>query len=1143
MHNGSQRGSRPITPLQTPQLNRHTVHGSALRSRAQLPRFNSEFRSGGEPTDRIEEEHSPDHEEVDLDITRQDTHSSGNDDDDHDGHESSPVTEDETPETDDGRTLRDVQEAINIKHPFGLRIWKPALYKKFRSIDTKSYKALHAVPGEQPATSLYLKPGNVLWCLLFGWWISLVYLFVAIFLLGPIALLGKVGATIWFCGSKREPVKLGFFTLIPWVLLELEHIWQYAKVLTNISGYLFWPFGKFIAKRRIYHMVFEQEREDGSATERTGLMADQDHLTSNYNDDTYVVGISDDEVATDSRPAPGDRIPKFAPHHDEPRDGDNASEVSEEAWHEYLLANRRYSYTSPHGSWSQWIPRWVRRTYNAGFGGNIFRLFVLVLIAPLHLLITCACSFMVFSLPMAKLNYVLLKHLLRHPLQISAHTPVYPKVSTGRPSRREALQSRASHMIRRTSQIFWRPASILSEASEPICIPTTLGTPTAMPSGAVAQGPQLAPEFQVILCTYDALGWEYYKYTYDGINIIFINLTVVIIFALVDFYFIGPKFGFHGIASPNVIFSASLISSIPLAYFIGMAVASITSETGSLAVGAVINATFGSIIEIILYMLALTEGKTKVVEGAVVGSLLAGLLALPGVSMFFGGIRRKEQRFNAKAAGVTATMLIMAVVGCFTPTLFQEVYGTQELKCMRCPTMNTSDEAHITPEALMFQCSGCRMTSTLPQDDEIYMNSTRYLVWVCAGALILMYAIGLLFTLRTHSKEIYAKPKPKQRRGRSRRARAKALFSQAINDGPFATGSSLAEGANACPPAQHPHERISGNARASITSPTYGTTRGKRVSRGVPQSAIETNLSEYPFPDSNLAERSPMISSSPRLRPSANPSAPISPSLPPRRSVHTTAGLITVQHPDPIVAVQAPEEWDSASDVSSDGDDESDGAGGHDHPNWGLVKSSIVLLGCTVLYSLVAEVLISSVDDVVEKMGIGEKVLGVTLFSWVPLVTEFYNAIAFAMNNNIALSLEIGSAYVMQAAMLQIPVIIFFSNWYFPIVPSPTQPSSQGVHIEQTGSPLQKLFNTILGGVPGSSGIPPSSLQLPETHHAASRGFTLIFPRWDLYAVFFGTFILTYVYIEGKANYFKGAMLLGAYAVLAGVYFFEPSYE
>ena len=122
--------------------------------------------------------------------------------------------------------------------------------------------------------------------------------------------------------------------------------------------------------------------------------------------------------------------------------------------------------------------------------------------------------------------------------------------------------------------------------------------------------------------------------------------------------------------------------------------------------------------------------------------------------------------------------------------------------------------------------------------------------------------------------------------------------------------------------------------------------------------------------------------------------------------------------------------------------------------------------------------------------GIDEKILGVTLFAIVPSVTEFYNAIAFARSGNIALSLEIGSAYAVQVALLQIPVLVAFSAFF-------------------------------LSG---------SSLDV----------FILVFPRWDFRAVLFSVFILTYIYIEGKSNYFKGSMLLLAYSILLVSFFFVP---
>lgn len=105
-------------------------------------------------------------------------------------------------------------------------------------------------------------------------------------------------------------------------------------------------------------------------------------------------------------------------------------------------------------------------------------------------------------------------------------------------------------------------------------------------------------------------------------------------------------------------------------------------------------------------------------------------------------------------------------------------------------------------------------------------------------------------------------------------------------------------------------------------------------------------------------------------------------------------------------------------------------SGGHDAPNWGRTKSAVVLLGATLLYAIIAEILVKTVDVVLASVDIDEKFLGITLFALVPNTTEFLNAISFAMNGNIALSMEIGSAYALQVCLLQVPALVFFSAFY-----------------------------------------------------------------------------------------------------------------
>jgi Ca2+:H+ antiporter len=98
------------------------------------------------------------------------------------------------------------------------------------------------------------------------------------------------------------------------------------------------------------------------------------------------------------------------------------------------------------------------------------------------------------------------------------------------------------------------------------------------------------------------------------------------------------------------------------------------------------------------------------------------------------------------------------------------------------------------------------------------------------------------------------------------------------------------------------------------------------------------------------------------------------------------------------------------------------------------------------------------------------------------------------MNGNIALSMEIGSAYALQVCLLQIPALVLFSaingRWF-------------------------------------------------EGADLADHTFPLIFPQWDMVTVILCVFLLSYMYGEGKSNYFKGSILLLSYLVVVVGFWFS----
>ena len=151
-------------------------------------------------------------------------------------------------------------------------------------------------------------------------------------------------------------------------------------------------------------------------------------------------------------------------------------------------------------------------------------------------------------------------------------------------------------------------------------------------------------------------------------------------------------------------------------------------------------------------------------------------------------------------------------------------------------------------------------------------------------------------------------------------------------------------------------------------------------------------------------------------------------------------------------------------------------------------------------------------DVVLEGSGIDEKFLGVTLFALVPNTTEFMNAISFALNGNIALSMEIGSAYALQVCLLQIPAMVAFSAWYAP---------------ERMGS-VAETFTYVCFNL-SNCGISTDSDR------------RLIFPRWDIIAIILSVFLMTYTYIEAKSNYHRGSILILSYLVLVSGFYYAPN--
>jgi Ca2+:H+ antiporter len=769
-------------------------------------------------------------------------------------------------------TLKDRQQAINQTHPFGIRVWKPALYKKDRSIQKTAQADIHSTPGGRVSNWLLLF--NLVWTFVFGWWMALLAAF------GAIACLLFAAAP-----SGRE----------------------YGRVLWGLAGYLFYPFGKFVRLEKDEAYLDEDQDEGRSISEyEQWQQGDLEYGRLFFGPDRNrsIVGRSRRSID---------------------------SEASET---ESLLGRRR---RGEGGGGGDMPPRMKRRLFGRGqwnIGRVIFFLFFYCLISPALLIVSAICWFLVFWIPMGKVTMLLFDHVRRHPLALSFE----PDVSYSRPD-------------------------------------------------------DDSPDSSILLCTYRAVGSKYWKYTIDGTNIFLINLMAVVVFVIADWFILEHVLHIENwITSPAFLFTAGLLSIIPLAYFIGQAVASISAQS-SMGVGAAINAFFATIVEVFLYCVALTQGKGALVEGSIVGSIFAGILFLPGLSMCFGALKRKTQRFNAKSAGVTSTMLLFAVVGAFGPTLFYQIYGTHELNCLDCEDFPSEDP--LTPHGGR-DCRRCYFSQQPALNDRFYLEAVRPYCYMAAAMLFLSYLIGLWFTLRTHAAVIWnadAEEKRHEEQLQSSTIRTSQPTTVGESTSSDVRDSNLYKrilGQSLKQAGLHPRSEDVSRQTSTLSQdpngapPTPHVVPPKGSSSEQPRSKLRVSgLSEADHhmlvrEVAEIAATAATLGSRERFRkPSYNP--------------QTAAATTTTARPQASRAGAFPDE--DGMVLAEAGTGRAGGAagghGGHDAPNWSRTKSSVILLGATLLYAVIAEILVDTVDVILENFAIDQKFLGITLFALVPNTTEF----------------------------------------------------------------------------------------------------------------------------------------------------------
>src|SRR3978361_1073540 len=135
-------------------------------------------------------------------------------------------------------------------------------------------------------------------------------------------------------------------------------------------------------------------------------------------------------------------------------------------------------------------------------------------------------------------------------------------------------------------------------------------------------------------------------------------------------------------------------------------------------IGGLLNVTFGNAPEIIIALFALNKGLHEVVKASLIGSMRGNLLLRLGAAMLLGGLGRDRQHFDRTAASTQSAMLLLAAAALVMPAIFELIKG----KGLPNP--------------------GSEITN--------YPSDVEHLSLAVAVVLMLTYAAGLLFSLKTH---------------------------------------------------------------------------------------------------------------------------------------------------------------------------------------------------------------------------------------------------------------------------------------------------------------------------------------------------------------------------------------------------------
>lgn len=448
----------------------------------------------------------------------------------------------------------------------------------------------------------------------------------------------------------------------------------------------------------------------------------------------------------------------------------------------------------------------------------------------------------------------------------------------------------------------------------------------------------------------------------------------------------GIALHFAGV-NENAVFAVNAIAVVPLAGLLTFATECVAHRLGP-TLGALLNVSFGNAVELIIFIIALVKNEIRVVQAALIGSILANLLLILGMAFVVGGLQYREQVYDSLVTQMSAALLALAVLSLLIPTAFHASFQDLDM----------ADEAVLKLS---------RGTSVV---------------------LLLTYLLYLAFQLKSHAY-LYRGTPQHIIDAETHPGIGPGILARMNSAGSSSTSSSSASSVNGSQRRVRKRLRISklGKNRSKEIPPTEEPVE-EEGSAPEPDRAKGKEAVTEPAPSNTPPKLPTQPDNRPKLGLKELSFRPIAP--PVFRTNENDARRTYSDYP--IRRLRSdPRQWHSdnithsPSRMSMSGEDKAlEKQEEEGEPELTQLASIILLLCSTGLVALCAEFMVGSIQHLVENSPISEAFVGLIILPIVGNAAEHVTAVTVAAKNKLDLSLGVALGSSIQIALFVTPLVV-----------------------------------------------------------------------------------------------------------------------